>query len=158
MISEDCSTKRILLTCLVLCFYNFFCRDTFECTKRKSQMFCVSTKRKSLFSWSKINGRRNLFFSGSQMASNRLPVSPWNPPGPASTAVRPDKIKVWEMKKPHPPELWMPNSPKRLHAKGPGNEIPLGAFRVGPDCVGPVAEFAERRVKCLKSFFFHEDV
>jgi hypothetical protein len=77
-------------------------------------------------------------------------ITDWRPPGPCSTAVRTDQIKVWEMKKPHPPLLWMPDYPKRHHANGPGPEIPLGAFRPGPECVGQLAEFNERRVRCLQ--------
>ena len=76
-------------------------------------------------------------------------ITEWKPPGQGSTAVHTDQIKVWEMKKPHPPLLWMPDYPKRHHANGPGPEIPLGAFRSGPECVGQIAEFNERRVSCL---------
>jgi hypothetical protein len=72
----------------------------------------------------------------------------WKPPGLCSSAVRTDQIKVWDMKRPHPPLLWAPNYPKRHHSRGPGPEIPVGAFRPGPECVGQIAEFNERRVCC----------
>ena len=82
-------------------------------------------------------------------------VPDWKPPGPCTIAVHPDKLKVWEMKKPHPAELWIPNYPKRHSAKGPADEIPPGVFRIGPDRVGPVCEFMERRVRCFRALRFH---
>jgi len=60
--------------------------------------------------------------------------------------IRPDQIPVWEMKQPQKPGAWQNKYPL-LHAQnGPNGPIPQGRMRIGPDRVGPIAEFKHRRI------------
>jgi len=62
--------------------------------------------------------------------------------------LQPDYVPVWELKQPQKPGAWQPAYPK-CHGDGnmgPKGAIPKGERRVGPDRVGSIVEFKQRRV------------
>jgi hypothetical protein len=75
--------------------------------------------------------------------------------------IRMDYVPVWEMKKPQKPGPWQPNYPK-CHGDGPqgrGEKIVRpGQMRIGPDPVGPIVEFKQRRVDLRPHALGHDNI